>query len=64
MKKISFCDGWLFGETGKKKQPVLLPHDATQTQRRSADAPSGSGGKRITRRACWTFAPAWGTPCR
>ena len=44
MKKISFCDGWLFGETGKKMQPVLLPHDATQTQGRSADAPSGSGG--------------------
>ncbi len=44
MKKTSFCDGWLFGEQGREKQPILLPHDATQTRKRSADAPSGSGG--------------------
>ena len=44
MKKTGFCDGWLFGEPGNEKKPVLIPHDATQTRGRSADARSGSGG--------------------
>ena len=44
MRKTRFCEGWTFGETGKEKIPVLLPHDATQLQGRAADAPSGSGG--------------------
>ena len=44
MQKIRFCEGWTFGETGKEKTAVLLPHDATQLQGRTADAASGSGG--------------------
>lgn len=44
MRKNLFCDGWLFGEFGKAKTGVLLPHDATQLQGRAPDAPSGSGG--------------------
>ena len=44
MRKASFSDGWLFGESGKAKNSVFLPHDATQFQGRAADAPSGSGG--------------------
>lgn len=44
MKQESFCTGWQFGEVGKAKSPVLLPHDATQVQGRSADAPSGTSG--------------------
>ena len=44
MKKNLFCDNWFFGETGKEKAPVLLPHDATQLQGRAENAASGSGG--------------------
>ena len=44
MKKIAFCENWLFGKSGKEKKPVLLPHDATQYEGRAADAPSGTGG--------------------
>lgn len=44
MKKTLFCDNWLFNETGKEPCTVQLPHDATQLQGRSPDAPSGSGG--------------------
>ena len=44
MKRISFCENWLFGKSGNEKEPVLLPHDATQLEERSADAPSGAGG--------------------
>ena len=44
MQKTAFCDHWSFGEKGKAKTPVLLPHDATQLQGRAPDAPSGSGG--------------------
>jgi hypothetical protein len=44
MKRISFCEDWLFGKSGNEKEPVLLPHDATQLEERSADEPSGSGG--------------------
>lgn len=44
MRKTSFYDGWSFGESGKSKSAVLLPHDATQLQGRTSEAPSGSGG--------------------
>lgn len=44
MKKWLFCDDWLFGEKGKEKRPVFLPHDAMQQQGRREDAASGSGG--------------------
>ncbi len=44
MQKISFCKDWMFQSNENEKQEVLLPHDATQTQPRQADAPSGSGG--------------------
>ena len=43
MKKITFCDHWLFGEVGQALSPVTLPHDAMQWHGRAADAPSGSG---------------------
>lgn len=44
MERLQFNEGWSFGESGKEKAPVLLPHDAMQQQGRNADAPSGKGG--------------------
>jgi len=44
MQKTRFCEGWKFGKAGGEKISVLLPHDATQLQGRTVNAPSGSGG--------------------
>lgn len=44
MKKTCFCEGWMFASEGMENAEVILPHDATQLQPRSADAPTGSGG--------------------
>jgi len=43
MQKTRFCEGWKFGKAGGEKISVLLPHDATQLQGRTVNAPSGSG---------------------
>lgn len=44
MIKSLFCEEWLFGEVGKEKKVITLPHDAMQSQGRKADAASGTGG--------------------
>ncbi len=61
MKKIDFCQGWIFAEAGKEKQPVLLPHDATQTAGRDAKAPSGSGGA-YYRSGCYEYTKTFTAP--
>lgn len=44
MKRQSFCDNWIYEPKGEKKESVVIPHDAMQYAKRSADALSGSGG--------------------
>lgn len=44
MNRIPFNTGWTFLKEGAEPVSVTLPHDAMQTEPRSADAPSGGGG--------------------
>lgn len=43
MKRQNFCDNWTYRLKGEKKEPVVIPHDAMQYAKRSAEAPGGSG---------------------
>ncbi len=42
MKRVSFCDGWLFRAEDGREESVMLPHDAMIGGKRNASAPSGS----------------------
>lgn len=44
MQSVSFNDNWNFMKEGAQPVAVTLPHDAMQTEPRTADAPSGGGG--------------------
>ncbi len=45
MMREQFCDNWIFRKVGEEKGSVVcLPHDAMQTEARTPDASSGSGG--------------------
>lgn len=44
MKKTNFCEGWQFQTIGQERQPVLIPHDATQLSGRERSASSGGSG--------------------
>ena len=61
MKKIDFCRGWQFAESGKEWQPVTVPHDATQFSGRDAMAPSGSGGAYYLG-GCYEYTKAFDAP--
>ncbi len=43
MERSGFNEGWTFKKRGGEAVPVVLPHDAMQTEARRADSPSGSG---------------------
>lgn len=44
MERIDFTKSWRYGETGKNKTPVTLPHDATLHMGRHEGAASGRSG--------------------
>ncbi len=44
MRQNSFQEDWMFGEAGKRKRQICLPHDAMLEQGRCPDSESGSGG--------------------